>query len=309
MKPLISVVLITYNRPNYLKECIDSILSQTFKQFELFILDNGSDCSTKDIINQFSDKRIKYIRNKINSKSFINKGFEFTKNKYLIITHDDDIMKNNFLDIQLGYLENDLTIDVAASSISLINNEGKKLNKTRPRILKNKSWNKYEFINYYIFFGDIIPCPTCIFRSNFIKSNKLKFDENVGPAADLHLLFRINCMDSKIFLNKTPLYNYRIHSNQDSNINRINMEYEIKPHIIKLLNNKQLFSTSQKYVNASNGIIMNIILNEFISGKIHFNLVKNNLNRLINEGFKINFITVYWTLIGVMRGLKNLLIR
>ena len=99
MKPLISVVLITYNRPNYLKECIDSILSQTFKQFELFILDNGSDCSTKDIINQFSDKRIKYIRNKINSKSFINKGFEFTKNKYLIITHDDDIMKNNFLDI------------------------------------------------------------------------------------------------------------------------------------------------------------------------------------------------------------------
>ena len=138
MKPLISIVLVTFNRPNYLKECINSILSQSFKQFELFILDNGSDYSTNDIINQFSDKRIKYIRNKINSKSFINKGFEFTKNKYLMITHDDDIMENNFLDKQLLYLENDLTIDVAASSISLIDNEGKKLNKIRPRILKNK---------------------------------------------------------------------------------------------------------------------------------------------------------------------------
>jgi len=309
MKPLISVVLITYNRPNYLKECINSILSQTFKQFELFILDNGSDFSTKDIINQFSDKRIKYIRNKINSKNFINKGFEFTKNKYLMITHDDDLMEKDFLKIQLSYLEKDDSLDLAASSISLINSKGENLKKIRPRILTNKIWKKKQFINDYLFKGDIVPCPTCIFRSKFIFDYNLKYNEKVGPAADLYLLFKINLLNSKIFLNKSPLYKYRIHKNQDSYKNKIEMEYKIRPFIIDLLNENKELRLRRKYESASNGIILNTLFEGLITKKYSISFFLENFSILRRDcDLKLNKYSIYWSIIGIVRGYKNLLV-
>jgi len=84
----ITIVLTTYNRPNYLKLAIDAILSQTFTDFELVILDNGSDERTSEIINQFNDNRILSVRTEKNDFNFVNKAFEYTKNEYLMITHD-----------------------------------------------------------------------------------------------------------------------------------------------------------------------------------------------------------------------------
>ena len=63
MKSKIAICLTTYNRPNYLKIAIDSILDQTFKNFRLIILDNGSDKRTWQLIEAYNDDRITYVRN------------------------------------------------------------------------------------------------------------------------------------------------------------------------------------------------------------------------------------------------------
>ena len=68
MKSLIAVCLTTYNRPKYLKITIDSILNQTFKNFRLIILDNGSDIITSQLVKTYNDKRITYIKNDKNDR-------------------------------------------------------------------------------------------------------------------------------------------------------------------------------------------------------------------------------------------------
>ena len=61
--PLVSVILSVYNSEQYIESCIRSILNQTFKDFDLIILDNGSDKETRSVINLYQDSRIKYERN------------------------------------------------------------------------------------------------------------------------------------------------------------------------------------------------------------------------------------------------------
>ena len=92
MDKTLTIALQTYNRPKYLSESITSILNQSFEDYELIILDNGSEPDTVSVVKSFQDCRIRYIRNNINDLNFLNKAFEFVNNKFLMIFHDDDVM-------------------------------------------------------------------------------------------------------------------------------------------------------------------------------------------------------------------------
>ncbi|MDC6473189.1 glycosyltransferase family 2 protein [Flavobacteriaceae bacterium] len=306
MNSIIAICLTTYNRPKYLKIAIDSILNQTFKNFRLIILDNGSDIRTSEVIKAYRDKRITYIRNKINDNEFINKAFEFTSQKYMMITHDDDIMSKNFLENQISLLEDDSSIGVIASRIMLIDEEGNNLSRIRPRVLGNKVWGQKEFIREYFYRGDIIPCPTCIFRSEIISSNKIKYNFKVGPAVDLFLLFEMNLLETTIFLSKKALYKYRIHNNQLSEINRINLELSIRPFIIRLLESKNELGLLKDYKRASSSIILHIIMHQFLIRKIPYKKFKDLLNRKdITSDLSFNKFSILWILIAIFRSIKN----
>ena len=174
---------------------------------------------------------------------------------------------------------------------------------------KDKRWKKEEFIKEYFFKGDIIPCPSTIFRSSVIKKNKLKYNWDVGQAVDLFLLFQINLLDHHIYLFKKPLYNYRIHENQDSEKNRISMEYQVRPYIVKLLKDSNLLKYISKYKQASLGIILQILLNSYFTRLINSMELKKEINKLVDKGLTFNFISVYWFLFGVIRGAKNFLFK
>lgn len=306
MNSLIAVCLTTYNRPKYLKITIDSILNQTFKNFRLIILDNGSDIITSQLVKTYNDKRITYIKNDKNDREFINKAFEYTSQKYMMITHDDDIMSKNFLENQINLLEDDPSIGIIGSRIMLIDEEGNNLNKIRPRVLSNKVWSQKEFIREYFYRGDIIPCPTCIFRSEIILSNKIKYNFKVGPAADLFLLFEMNLLETNIFLSKKALYKYRIHNKQDSEINRINLETSIRPYIIRLLESKKELGLLRDYKRASSSIIVHIIVHQFLTRKISYKEFKDLLNRKdITSDLSFNKFSILWVLVAIFRSITN----
>jgi len=309
VKNKVTIVLTTYNRPKFLILAIDSILRQTFKNFRLVILDNGSDNETYKLINSYDDKRIYYIKSDTNNLDFLNKAFTFTQLKYLMITHDDDIMEETLIERHIKKMDSNDEIGLISSSINLIDKEGDKLNKVRPRIKKDKNWSKNEFIEEYFLRGDIIPCPSSMFRSSVIIENNFNYEWKVGPAVDLYLLFKMNLLDHNIYLFKRPLYNYRIHENQDSEKNRISLEYQVRPYIVKLLIKNNLSKYVKKYEQSSLGIILQTTLNNFISGTLSFNNFKKEINRLISEGLRINFISFYWTIIGIIRGVKNFLFK
>lgn len=304
---VINIILVTYNRPKFLKKAISSILAQTFEKFNLIILNNGSEIETDEVIKSFKDRRITNIKNNINSKEFINSAFRYLDCEYFMITHDDDEMAPSFLDHQINILRLKDEIDLLSSRINLIDENSDNLKKVRPRLFRDKIWRKGEYINEYFFSGNIIPCPTIIFRSDFLKNNPLKYNWDAGPAADLYLLFEAN-LKGTLALSKEPVFNYRIHQNQDSELNRISLEFMVKSEIINLLNLNNLDNLIDKYNSASNGIILNILFEGLITKRISFSIFKKNIKTLLNNhNLKIDRYTIYWSVIGLFRGIKNLI--
>ena len=90
-KPFFSVIIPTFNRRDFLKIAIDSVLSQTFKDFELIIIDDGSNDSTKELIKFYNDKRIKYFWGKNHGPGYArNRGVEQSKADFIAFLDSDD---------------------------------------------------------------------------------------------------------------------------------------------------------------------------------------------------------------------------
>ena len=93
-KPLVSIVMPLYNSEKYIESTLKSILNQTYKNFELIIIDDGSKDSGSDIIKEYlkSDSRIKYYRNKKNSGVSYsrNRGIELSEGKWIAFIDSDD---------------------------------------------------------------------------------------------------------------------------------------------------------------------------------------------------------------------------
>lgn len=300
----INIVLLTYNRSHFLKKCIDSVLSQTYIDFNFVIINNGSTDSTEEIIDSYKDLRITNVKVEKNSKETISKAFEYTNSEYLAIIHDDDMLHKDFILKQTLKLDQNTRINALACSIKLINEKGEELNKIRPRIISDKYWEKNEFIEKFFIRGNIMTCPTVIYRSSIVHKYNLKFNFDVGPAADLYLFFQLNLLNGIIGITSDPLYYYRIHQNQDSEINRLELEYTVRPYIIELLklNNNDL---TKKYKKSSLGIILSIILNEYLSNNLSKKQFKICINKLIAHKITLNYYTVHWFFIGFIRGVKN----
>lgn len=130
---LISVIMPTYNVENYIEEAIDSILRQTYTNFELIIVD---DCSTdrtyqKCLDYSKKDTRIKLYKNEQNSKIefTLNKALEYSSGKYIVRMDGDDISDSRRLEIMKNYLDDHLDIKLVGTSTITINADGKEIGK------------------------------------------------------------------------------------------------------------------------------------------------------------------------------------
>lgn len=114
-KPAVSIILCTYNRAPYLLRCIDSIFAQTFTDFELVIIDDGSNDNTFEIVNQYltTHRNIRYIKHQ-NRKLALSKniGILCSFGKYITFIDSDDAYKPTHLENRYNYLETNPGIDL-----------------------------------------------------------------------------------------------------------------------------------------------------------------------------------------------------
>ena len=132
MKPQISVLTTVYNGEKYIKKTIESVLGQTFSNFEYIIIDDGSTDNTKKIIDSFNDKRIKYYYFGKNKGFFelhkpINFGLSKCKGKYIARLDSDDICYSNRIQKQYEYLITHPRIFMIGCSVELIDEFGNKV--------------------------------------------------------------------------------------------------------------------------------------------------------------------------------------
>lgn len=171
----ISVVMSVYNGMPYLKEAVDSILAQSYKNFEFIIVDDASIDGTWKYLRGLKDKRIKLIKNKKNLglALSLNKALRQAHGDYIARMDADDISYPVRLKKQLDYLERNKKVDLCGSWATLINDDGAVVGKNRKNPLNDDDLKKllsiYPTIIHPTFFAK---------REFFVKTGgyKDKFD-------------------------------------------------------------------------------------------------------------------------------------
>ncbi len=216
-KPKVSIVMPCYNSEKYLKEAIDSILSQTFCDFELIIIDDGSVDSTWKIINDYKsiDFRIMAIKSDKNQgiSKTMNIGLNIARGDYITRMDSDDISIENRLEEQVCFLEKNEKYGMCSVYMSSIDKEGKDL----PEKLYYNVNIPLEWL--FIWLNPISNAPT-MFRSEILKKHKIYFDDKFVTAEDYNFLSKI-VLYTKPYQIPKILYKYRIH---DKNISNNNLE-------------------------------------------------------------------------------------
>lgn len=125
--PKVSVVLPTYNNETYLKDAIDSIIQQTFTDFELIIVDDGSTDKTHSILSAYNDPRMVIITNQENMgvPSSVNRGLEKAQGEYVARMDGDDVSSLNRFALQVSFLDDHPHIGVVGGQRQYIDETGK----------------------------------------------------------------------------------------------------------------------------------------------------------------------------------------
>ena len=136
--PIVSVIMPVYNGEKYLRPAIDSILNQTLEDLELIIINDGSTDKSSEIVNSYSDKRIRFFDNKTNAMvaEVTNQGFLLSQGKYIALMDADDISYPQRLERQVQFLESNVEIGLCGTWSKKMGSDLVYTYPTDPEILK-----------------------------------------------------------------------------------------------------------------------------------------------------------------------------
>lgn len=178
-KPMISVILPVYNTPeNFLREAIDSILQQTFSDFELIILNDGSTNNAEEVIKSYQDKRIVYTKHEnMRLPKTLNKGLDMARGTYIARMDADDISLPQRFEKQIQFLEQHPEISLVGCNFE-----------TFP---EKKTVNHLEFPGYLDFlYGSLIGHPTAMWRRADFEKYDLRYQTEFFTSEDYDLWSR-----------------------------------------------------------------------------------------------------------------------
>lgn len=183
--PAITVLMPTYNGAKHIRTAIDSVLSQTFSDFELLIVNDGSGDDTLKVINSYNDNRIRIVTNEVNigiTKS-LNRGLKEARGEYIARLDDDDIALPERLQKQCNFLNTHQDVVLVGSFVEYIDKNGNpiRIRKTpiKPRVIQ------YELIYANCFYHSAL-----MFRKEEILSIG-GYNEDFKHAQDYELFSRL----------------------------------------------------------------------------------------------------------------------
>jgi glycosyltransferase involved in cell wall biosynthesis len=202
-KPLVAVLMTVYNASEFLKEAIDSILNQTFTEFDFVIVNDGSTDSSESIIKHYKDDRIKLLSYQEN-KGFayaLNVGLASISAKYIVRMDADDISLPIRIEKLVAYMEANSSIGIYGSSLKRFGKD-------------NEIWNPAindAAIKARLLFATAMMHPTIIIRNEVLTSTQLKYRNNFPPSEDYDFFYRLSAFTNFANTNEV-LYHYRIHT-------------------------------------------------------------------------------------------------
>jgi glycosyltransferase involved in cell wall biosynthesis len=273
-RPRVSVIMPVYNTAIYLKEAIESILNQTFVDFEFIIIDDCSTDNSLEIIKSYKDPRIVLIENNVN-KGYVyglNYAISISKGEFIARMDSDDISEINRLQIQYSFMLNNEGVLVCGTNIKIIGTS---------EIIKFPK--EHNDIKKGLLTKNIVAHPSVMAKKRLLLFRETgTYLENLMPAEDYELWTRL------IFLGKfhniqLPLVLYRKHENQISN-SKSDVQYEN----FKLINRKYILKYCNELSNVE--IKKRIIFNDNLGEFEYLNHLKTFLKinkKYLSEDIKV----------------------
>jgi glycosyltransferase involved in cell wall biosynthesis len=213
--PLVSVIMPVYNAGNFLMKAIESILNQTYQNFEFIIVDDASTDNSWEIIQKYTKKYPQKIK-AFQLKKTLNRGgdacanfaLKKAKGKYIVRMDADDIAHPKRLEKQVEFLEKNKNVFLVGSNAWVIDKKGKKIGE------KKVPTSYQEIYKQYFIFHPIIH-PSVMFRK-YIKGKKFFYPKKFSANNDYYVFFNL-LLSGFIFKNlEEKLLYYRIHGKNDT---------------------------------------------------------------------------------------------
>jgi glycosyltransferase involved in cell wall biosynthesis len=200
--PTVSVIIPTYNRASMVKEAIQSVLGQTYSDYEIIAVDDGSTDNTREIVNAFSDKKIRYVfqenRGRSNAR---NHAINIAWGRYIAFLDSDDLFMPIKLERQVAFMENNPDILLSHTSYLRINNGGEYIEEVKSGTFSGK-----------VYLDMVRRCPiatpTVMVRTAALGEN-IRFEEGIHIGEDIILWAQLARL-SKILGIDEPLTKIRI---------------------------------------------------------------------------------------------------
>jgi len=238
----ITVLMPVYNGETHLCEAIESVIGQTFGDFEFLIINDGSSDNSEDIIRKYKDPRIRLINNEKNLKLIqtLNKGIAISRGKYIARMDCDDICMPRRLEKQYNLMEAIKDIGVCGTFLETM---GKKINSVWKFPVNSSE------IKAHLFFNSVIAHPTVMIRKDILVDNNICYNSNFIHCEDYELWLNLSNYTNFYNIDEV-LYRYRLHQNQ------ITFKYKDEKNRVKLnLNFSQLkkmcidYSAEEAYIH------------------------------------------------------------
>ncbi len=171
-EPKVSVVMLTYKRGGIVSSAIESILAQTYKDFEFIIINDGSLDETDDVVKEYvkNDKRIRYYKNPKNMGIAYsrNRAFGLARAPYIMIMDDDDYSLKWRMEAQVKFLDENPQIDVLVGQI-----------RGFPKVPEN-----HNVIASHLIQHNVVGNANIMYRRDFAKKHKIFYDEGLVISED-----------------------------------------------------------------------------------------------------------------------------
>jgi teichuronic acid biosynthesis glycosyltransferase TuaG len=240
VQPLVSIVIPAYNAGEFIEETIDSMLQQTYQNFEIIVIDDGSTDESAQKVQQIQDKRIGYFYKKNEGVSIArNYGYGLTKGKYVVFFDADDLMDVDFLEVRVRCLEENEHLGFCCGEVLNFPNENKEpifgvFDRVFDQLLLNKTKTQ------------ISTCPSnYLFRKETLERTQVKYNQNLSSTADRFFLLDLSRY-TKGAIVKNSYLKYRISPNSMSAKLTPKLVDDNEQYIIELLNYSILSSVKYK---------------------------------------------------------------
>jgi len=287
--PTISVLMAVFNCENYISTAIDSILNQSFTDFEFIIINDGSTDTSLDIINSFTDERIRVFNQENHGLAYsLNIGISMATGKYIARMDADDISLPERFQIQYNFMEKNTNVDVLGGAMLYVNQSGNYLG-------RSFSVMSTTILNYYLLHIDnVISHPTVLIRSSSIEKYG-KYCSILFAKEDYHLWNKFLRKGAVLRNISKVLIKYRLLDSSMSSTNSFTRK------------NSEIFNKVLSEDNPSDNLIKKLLESKSEITNEHRNY---NFDNLENKVFQILKIFIGYNLSEkIITKIKNIVLK